>query len=159
MSTSLVWVALVSSAAVIFEFLRWFVRPLWTSIDVKDVIRKRMYFLDPHTLDDPNNAFIRFPWIWENAASCSLSVIIPAYNESIRIIPMLEETLAFLSAREESGKNFSFEVIVVDDGSSDDTTAVALKYSDKYSTSKFRVLTLKQNVGKGGAIQHVCFVV
>ena len=33
---------------------------------------------------------------------------------------------------------------------------VALKYSEKYSTNKVRILTLEQNRGKGGAIRLVC---
>ncbi|MEK9167019.1 MAG: dolichyl-phosphate beta-glucosyltransferase [Patescibacteria group bacterium] len=62
-----------------------------------------------------------------------LSVIIPAYNEEKRIAKTLEEIREYL-------KDFDHELIVVDDGSSDGTSA-------------FSHLTYKQNMGKGYAIK------
>jgi len=49
----------------------------------------------------------------------------------------------------------TYEVIVVDDGSKDATTQVALKYALQYGCDKVRVLTLVQNRGKGGAVRLV----
>jgi dolichyl-phosphate beta-glucosyltransferase len=49
---------------------------------------------------------------------------------------------------------FTWEIIVVDDGSKDRTTEVALRYSLHHSTDRVRVMTLPHNVGKGGAIQQ-----
>jgi dolichyl-phosphate beta-glucosyltransferase len=54
-----------------------------------------------------------------------------------------------------SDKNFSYEVIVVDDGSTDKTCEIALKYSKKYTTDLVRLLKLEKNRGKGGAIRMV----
>ena len=41
---------------------------------------------------------------------------------------------------------------MVDDGSKDRTSQVALQYSLEYVTDMIRVLTLEKNRGKGGAI-------
>lgn len=69
---------------------------------------------------------------------------------------MLDECLTYLIERSNKDSNFTFEIIVVDDGSRDKTSSVALKYSSKYSSDKIRVLTLVRNRGKGGAVRLVC---
>jgi len=76
----------------------------------------------------------------------TLSVVVPAYNEEDRIRPMLEETLSFLESRP---KPFSYEVIVVDDGSSDKTyeTVMSMK------RPLIRYVQLKRNMGKGFAVK------
>ncbi|MEN3009518.1 MAG: glycosyltransferase family 2 protein [Candidatus Bipolaricaulaceae bacterium] len=65
-----------------------------------------------------------------------VSAIIPAYNEAARIGAVLEPVLAAPSVH---------EVIVVDDGSTDDTAAVAARYGVK-------VVRLPENRGKGAAL-------
>lgn len=67
---------------------------------------------------------------------------------------MLDECLEYLENKSKSG-NFTYEVIVVSDGSSDGTVALALKYSKKYTAEKVRVLELVENRGKGGAVRLV----
>ncbi len=62
-----------------------------------------------------------------------LSVIIPAFNEEKRIVKTLEEIREFL-------KDFDHEIIVVDDGSTDGTSA-------------FANISYKENMGKGYAIK------
>lgn len=60
-------------------------------------------------------------------ASKTLSVIVPAYNEVQRLPHMLNETLAYLARRagsDSSSREFTYEVIVVDDGSTDGTSQV-----------------------------------
>ncbi|KAK2720188.1 dolichyl-phosphate beta-glucosyltransferase-like isoform X2 [Artemia franciscana] len=83
----------------------------------------------------------------------SLSVIVPAYNEEARLPVMLKECLEYLEMRTKSDNAFSFEILIVDDGSSDNTTKVSLQYSLKYGCDKIRVLTLVKNRGKGGAVR------
>ena len=83
------------------------------------------------------------PW------SVHLSVIIPAYNEEHRLPTMLDECLEYLEKRVKSG--FTYEVIVVSDGSTDKTVNVAQYYASKYNT--LRVLNLVKNRGKGGAVR------
>jgi len=83
-----------------------------------------------------------------DAASIDLSVIVPAYNEQKRLPKMLDECLEFLEKR-----SSSYEVIIVDDGSKDSTSAVGLDYVEKFGCDKVRVLTLGKNRGKGGAVR------
>jgi dolichyl-phosphate beta-glucosyltransferase len=94
-----------------------------------------------------------FPSLF-SPATIDLSVIVPAYNESARLPAMLDETLAFLCARAEESPGFSFEVIIVDDGSSDSTAEVAHSYTQRYSAERVRLLRLVTNVGKGGAVRR-----
>jgi len=83
-----------------------------------------------------------------------LSVIVPSYNEEERLPVMLDETLAYLSDRQKREPTFTYEIIIVDDGSKDKTTQVAHEYAQKQSPDTIRVLTLKRNRGKGGAVKR-----
>jgi glycosyltransferase involved in cell wall biosynthesis len=87
-------------------------------------------------------------------ASKYLSVVVPAYNEEQRIGVMLDEALAYLLAREQADAAFSFEIIVVSDGSKDGTARVVRTYTQKHGADKIRCLDLHQNVGKGGAVRR-----
>lgn len=94
-----------------------------------------------------------------------LSVVVPAYNEEQRLPLMLDEALAFLEARHKlrsklpaenpykSSGGFTYEVIIVDDGSSDGTTNCGLRYRRRFGDDKIRVITLEHNRGKGGAVR------
>ena len=55
---------------------------------------------------------------------------------------MLRETIDFLEDRIKSQPDFNYEIIIVDDGSKDETSQVALKYSKEISIENCRVLTL-----------------
>ncbi len=84
-----------------------------------------------------------------------LTVVIPAYNETARLPEMFASTLAHLEAmRTEEWR--TYEVLVVDDGSSDGTADLALKLGATYEASAgyIRVVVLEKNVGKGGAVRH-----
>lgn len=82
------------------------------------------------------------------------SFVVPAYNEEKRIPKMLDETIEYLEKRASKNKKFTYEIIVVDDGSKDNTAKVVKEYAEKNS----HVLLLKQphNMGKGAAIQAGC---
>ena len=75
-----------------------------------------------------------------------LTLILPAYNESRRILVTLEMTLAFLA-----DKPYSWELIVVDDGSSDGTADI-VEASVK-SEGRIHVIREARNLGKGHALK------
>ncbi len=79
-----------------------------------------------------------------NETSTELSVVIPAYNEEGRLEPGLRRALAYLQRRKES-----YELIVVDDGSRDETARVAAAFADQ----GVRVLRHERNRGKGAAVR------
>ncbi|KAJ3104620.1 dolichyl-phosphate beta-glucosyltransferase [Phlyctochytrium planicorne] len=88
----------------------------------------------------------------EENVRVALSVIVPAYNETKRLPAMLEEAMEFLEKRRERDGELTFEVIVVDDGSKDDTSGVARRFAKERKSRDLRVLTLETNRGKGGAV-------
>lgn len=76
----------------------------------------------------------------------SVSLIIPAYNEAVRLRPFLQSIHEYLDRYPSAVQ----EIIVVDDGSTDST--VALVESFRALLPSLRLLRLKQNQGKGAAI-------
>ena len=62
------------------------------------------------------------------AATCYLSLIVPAYNEEKRLPASLERMGAYLAVRD-----FSFELLVVDDGSHDATREVVRAFASTRS--------------------------
>ncbi|CAB4041973.1 Dolichyl-phosphate beta-glucosyltransferase, partial, partial [Paramuricea clavata] len=70
---------------------------------------------------------------------------------------MLDEAFEYLEERKKREPSFTYEIIVVDDGSKDSTTKVALKYVEKHGVELIRVLTLTKNRGKGGAVRMGMF--
>ena len=77
----------------------------------------------------------------------NLSVVIPAYNEAER----LKETLP-LAAEYLNNRFDEYEVIVVDDGSFDNTVEVAGSFSDMIKD--LRVISNGVNRGKGYSVRH-----
>lgn len=70
-----------------------------------------------------------------------------------RLDAFLAEALAFLKLKRAGDASFTYEVIVVDDGSADGTYAAALKYTSRLGLDVFRVLRLPVNKGKGAAVR------
>lgn len=75
-----------------------------------------------------------------------LSVVIPAYNESDRLPHTLELFLDYLSQQ-----TYDWEVIVVDDGSTDATGAIVNELAQQ--RSQIQLITLSHNQGKGAAVK------
>ncbi|WP_210522018.1 dolichyl-phosphate beta-glucosyltransferase [Hymenobacter terricola] len=75
-----------------------------------------------------------------------LSLIIPAFNEAQRIGPTLRRAHRFLAARPAR-----FEILVVDDGSTDDTVALVTALAGELPG--VRVLCSPANRGKGHAVR------
>ncbi|HEX8190379.1 MAG TPA: dolichyl-phosphate beta-glucosyltransferase [Pyrinomonadaceae bacterium] len=83
-------------------------------------------------------------------SSSSLSIVIPAYNESARIGKTLREIVAYLEGQPGGG-----EVVVVDDGSKDDTSQVAAAvFAERPPNGvEGRVIRVEPNRGKGNAVR------
>jgi dolichyl-phosphate beta-glucosyltransferase len=79
--------------------------------------------------------------------SAALSLVVPAFDEAHRLAEPLGAALAALGA---SGRRI--EVIVVDDGSRDDTAGVAARLLAPLG-ERGRVLRLATNRGKGAAVR------
>ena len=97
-----------------------------------------------------------------------ISIIIPTYNEEKVISATLNKIIDYCER-----KGFDYEIIIVDDGSTDDTLAIAKKFSSPTSTllsaststllsagtsnllsvNKIKILENKVNRGKGYAVK------
>lgn len=77
-----------------------------------------------------------------------LSIIVPAFNEEERIGDSIQKILTYV-ARE----NLNAELIVVDDGSSDDTSETAKTACAGFPEIQTRVVRYEQNRGKGFAVK------
>jgi dolichyl-phosphate beta-glucosyltransferase len=77
-----------------------------------------------------------------------ISVIIPAYNEAKRITPTIKSVVEYL---EKLSKN-RYEIIVVLDGSKDNTLEVVSKLANKYKAIKIINNTI--NRGKGAVVKQ-----
>lgn len=69
---------------------------------------------------------------------------------------MLDEALEFFEKRVKDHASYKYEIIVVSDGSRDNTVQLAESYAQKYGSEKIRCLNLIKNRGKGGAVRLVC---
>ncbi|KAI9244812.1 nucleotide-diphospho-sugar transferase [Phascolomyces articulosus] len=66
---------------------------------------------------------------------------------------MLTEAIEFLQQKEQRNKKFTYEILIVDDGSRDNTIQVALEFAKSHDGNvDIRVLGLEKNRGKGGAV-------
>lgn len=59
------------------------------------------------------------------------------------------------SSLQSQDSQFTYEVIIVNDGSTDKTSDVALGYVEKFGVEKVRLLEFTHNRGKGGAVRMV----
>ncbi len=76
--------------------------------------------------------------------SLDVSVVLPAYNESGNLRPLIEEIATALDGR-------AYEVLVVDDGSTDDTRARLLAMKADFPA--LRVLAHRANAGQSRAVR------
>lgn len=78
----------------------------------------------------------------------TLSVVIPAYNEGPTIERILNKVVAVKLA-------MNLEIIVVDDGSKDDTSAVVSAWAARQTDPRLKVKVIrKENGGKGTAVRR-----
>ncbi len=74
-----------------------------------------------------------------------LSVVIPAYNEALRLRKTLPLVREFFQSQD-----FTWELVLVDDGSSDGTAAIL---DDYFEPHEARAISLPANRGKGFAVR------
>lgn len=81
-----------------------------------------------------------------------VTVVVPSYNETARLGNMLEESVAYL----ETNHRGKYEIIIVDDGSTDGTGDFALEEASRLGLppSVLKVVQLRKNRGKGGAVTY-----
>ena len=75
------------------------------------------------------------------------SIVIPVYNESERLPATLDRILVHIQER-----GWSAEILVVDDGSTDDTVAIVQSYAQKYPS--LRLVKNPGNRGKGYSVRN-----
>ena len=78
----------------------------------------------------------------------SLSVVVPAYNEATRLRSTLPGLLEYLYQSDRD-----CELIVVDDGSTDNTAEVAREIVSQAEQVRTSVLSYQSNLGKGRAVR------
>ena len=82
-------------------------------------------------------------WFW----FLYLSIVVPAYNESARLGASLEKILSYIAQQK-----WSAEVIVVNDGSRDDTAGIVRRLAQENSV--LRLVENPGNRGKGYSVRN-----
>ena len=80
--------------------------------------------------------------------SATLSVVIPAYNEAVRLGNTLRAVVDYLRQHQPDA-----ELIVVDDGSSDRTADLARETFQDAGSLRTSVISYRSNLGKGRAVR------
>ncbi|KAH8741584.1 dolichyl phosphate glucosyltransferase [Cryptosporidium ryanae] len=95
-----------------------------------------------------------------NSGDIYVSVVIPAYNEEERILNTLDSIVDYMETRSKQDSNFRYEIIVVNDGSNDNTLLVCKEFWFKrFSNLNNNVngglllLSCLYNNGKGNAVK------
>jgi dolichyl-phosphate beta-glucosyltransferase len=81
-----------------------------------------------------------------HAATVDVSLVIPAFNEEARLGPTLERCARFLAA-----SRWRWEIVVVDDGSTDGTLALCRRFAAQIPA--LRIVEGGRNRGKGHAVR------
>lgn len=77
-----------------------------------------------------------------------LTIVIPAFNEENRLPKTLQKLLTYLPAH----LTGTFEILVVDDGSTDRTRDIVRATAETHP--QLRLLTMERNSGRGAAVQR-----
>jgi dolichyl-phosphate beta-glucosyltransferase len=78
----------------------------------------------------------------------NVSIVVPAFDEQDRLGASITKILAYIAETD-----LSAELIVVDDGSGDNTAGIARETAAKFPQIKTKVIRYEQNRGKGYAVK------
>lgn len=78
-----------------------------------------------------------------------LSIVIPLYNEAARIPRTIEKIIGFCKQQ-----HYTFNIILVDDGSTDATVNIVQKYQDAHPDVAMHILRNTENHGKGFVVKQ-----
>lgn len=81
------------------------------------------------------------------APKTSISIVIPAYNENKRIRGILRKIIPFLK-----NKGYVYEIIIVNDGSRDNTSFEVKKFMKV--NKRIKLLENEKNMGKGYSVKR-----
>lgn len=84
-----------------------------------------------------------------NDKNIFMSIVIPVYNEEKRIEGFLSNVISFIQQ-----KSFLYEILIVDDGSTDGTINVVDNMLRQNIKNNYRILKLPINRGKGEAVRQ-----
>jgi glycosyltransferase involved in cell wall biosynthesis len=84
--------------------------------------------------------------VTEVSPRCELSVVLPAYNEQEAIVRVLEEIVGAMSQ-----EPIRYEILVVDDASTDQTAFAAEQYAERTAECPIRVIRCPLRRGAGAA--------
>ncbi|MBA3052345.1 MAG: glycosyltransferase [Candidatus Omnitrophota bacterium] len=76
-----------------------------------------------------------------------ISIVIPAFNEERRLPLFLDRLISYCNSRKET-----YEIIVINDGSTDKTFEVAMSYKKRYPA--LSVVKIRRNRGKGYTVKR-----
>jgi len=79
-----------------------------------------------------------------------ISIIIPAHNEEKRIQKCLKRIIEYCTQ-----KQYDFEIIITEDGSTDNTVEIVKDFQQK--CDKIKLISFKERLGKGRAITQAMF--
>lgn len=82
----------------------------------------------------------------EDVSTCQLTVLLPTFNEELAIEPVLDEIVAALAQ-----ESIRYEILVVDDASTDATADLAERYGADCWQREVRVIRCPENRGAGAA--------
>jgi len=77
-----------------------------------------------------------------------LTIVVPVFNEAQRIAPFLTDVAEYVNRC-----TFSCEVLLVDDGSTDQTIPLVKSLLERHVPGMYRIEQLERNQGKGGALR------
>jgi glycosyltransferase involved in cell wall biosynthesis len=90
---------------------------------------------------------VKQPVRWHRGQRASLSVVLPVLNEALSLttlLPQLADTLAVSAV--------DWEIVIVDDGGSDNLPEVVERFEHRYGHCNVQLLRLSRNFGKEAAL-------